>query len=116
MVVTINGKTYWLWRAVDANGYVLDALLQSRSNKAAALRLMQKLLNRQGSTPRVLVTDKLRSYSPANADLIPGFEHRAHKGRNNRAENSHLAVRRRESRMMRFRSARQCQRFVSTHG
>lgn len=116
MVVSIKGKKYWLWRAVDANGYVLDALLQSRRNKKAALRLMRKLLKSQGLTPRVMVTDKLRSYSAAKAELIPGIEHRSHKGLNNRAENSHLAVRRRERRMMRFKSARQCQSFVSAHG
>lgn len=65
MVVVIKGKKYWLWRAVDANGYVLDALLQSRRNKRAALRLMRKLLRCQGIAPRVMVTDKLRSYSAA---------------------------------------------------
>ena len=98
MVVTIKGNKYWLWRAVDAHGYVLDALLQSQRNKAAALRLMSKLLKDQGTTPRVMVTDKLRSYSAAKAELIPGVEHPSHKGLNNRAENSHLAVRRRERR------------------
>ncbi|NKJ08858.1 putative transposase [Rhizobium sp. SG741] len=96
MVVTIKGRKYWLWRAVDANGYVLDALLQSRRNKAAVLRLMRKLLEDQGIAPRVMVTDKLRSYSAAKAELMPRVEHRSHKGLNNRAENSHLAVRRRE--------------------
>ncbi len=116
MAVAIKGKKYWLWRAVDANGYVLDVLLQSRRNKAAVLRLMRKLLKGQGTAPRVMVTDKLRSYSAAKADLMPGVEHRSHKGLNNRVENSHLAIRRRERRMMRFKSARQCQRFVSTHG
>jgi putative transposase len=94
MVVTIKGKKYWLWRAVDANGYVLDLMLQSRRNKAAALRLMRKLLKDQGIAPRVMVTDKLRSYSAAKAELMPSVEHRSHKGLNNRAENSHLAVRR----------------------
>lgn len=115
MVVSIKGNKYWLWRAVDADGYVLDALLQSRRNKKAALRLMRKLLKGQGVTPRVMITDKLRSYSAAKAELMPGVEHRSHKGLNNRAENSHLAVRRRERGMMRFKSARQCQRFVSIH-
>lgn len=116
MVVAIKGKKYWLWRAVDANGCVLDALLQSRRNRKAALRLMRKLLKGQGVTPRVMVTDKLRSYAAAKAELMPGVEHRSHKGLNNRAENSHLPLRRRERRMMRFKSARQCQRFVSSHG
>ena len=79
MVVTIRGKKYWLWRAVDANGYVLDALLQSRRNKAAALKLMRKLLKHQGAAPRVMVTDKLRSYSAAKSEVMPGVEHRSHK-------------------------------------
>ena len=76
---------------------------------------MRKLLKDQGIAPRVMVTDKLRSYSAAKAELMPGVEHRSHKGLNNRAENSHLAVRRQERRMMRFKSARQCQHFVSAH-
>jgi putative transposase len=116
MVVSIEGKKYWLWRAVDASGYVLDALLQSRRNKGAALRLMRKLLKSQGVTPRVMVTDKPRSYFAAKRQLMPGIEHRLHKGLNNRVENSHLPVRRREKCMVRFKSAQQCQRFVSTHG
>jgi len=78
---------------------------------------MHKLLKGQVTAPRVMVTDKLRSYSAAKAELMPGVKHRSHKGLNNRAENSHLPLRRRrERRMMRFKSARQCQRFVSTHG
>ncbi|MET3615985.1 putative transposase [Rhizobium aquaticum] len=116
MVVMIKGRKYWLWRAVDAEGYVLDALLQSRRNKKAALKLMHKLLKGQGVTPRVMVTDKLRSYDAAKRDIMPGIEHRSHKGLNNRAENSHLPIRRRELIMMRFKSAAQCQRFVSNHG
>jgi putative transposase len=92
LVVSIKGQKYWLWRAVDANGYVLDAILQSRRNRKAALRLMRKLLRAQGIPPRVMITEKLRSYSAAKAELIPGVEHRSHKGLNNRAENSHLPV------------------------
>ncbi len=115
MVVSIKGQKYWLWRAVDANGYVLDALLQSRRDKRAALRLMYKLLKGQETPPRVIVTDKLRSYDAAKREIMPGIEHRSHKGLNNRAENSHLSVRRREKRMMRFKSAGHCQHFVSVH-
>lgn len=84
LVVTIKGRKYWLWRAVDAEGYVLEALLQSRRNKKAALKLMRKLLKGQGLTPRVMVTDKLRSYDAAKRDTMPGVEHRSHKGLNNR--------------------------------
>jgi putative transposase len=90
--------------------------VQSRRNRKAALRLMRKLLKQQGITPRVMVTDKLGSYAAAKKELMPGVEHRSHKGLNNRAENSHLAVRRRERAMKRFKSSRQCQRFVSIHG
>lgn len=114
--LTIKGKKHWLWRAVDAEGYVLDALVQSRRNKKAALRLMRKLLKRQRVAPRVMITDKLGSYAAAKNEIMPGVKHRSHKGLNNRAENSHLAVRRRERTMKRFKSARQCQRFVSIHG
>lgn len=115
MLVAIKGKKHWLWRAVDANGYVLDALVQSRRNKKAALRLMRKLLKHQGVAPRVMITDKLGSYAAAKKELMPGVEHRSHKGLNNRAENSHLAIRRRERGMKRFKSSRQCQRFISIH-
>jgi putative transposase len=62
-----------------------------------------------------MVTDKLRSFSAAKAEFMPGVEHRSHKGLSDRAENSHLPLRRRERRMIGFKSARQCQRFVSTH-
>ncbi len=78
VVVRINGRTHWLWRAVDANGDVLDILVQSRRDKAAALRFLRKLLKRWGR-PRVMVTDKLRSYGAAKAKIAPGLEHRQHK-------------------------------------
>jgi len=115
MVVSIKGQKYWLWRAVYASGYVLDALLQSRRDKRAALRLMYELLKGQETPPRVIVTDKLRSYDAAKREIMPGIEHRSHKELNNQAENSHLPVRRREKRMMRFKSAGHCQHFVSMH-
>ncbi len=82
VVVTINGKKHWLRRAVDQRGAVLDVLVQSRRDKAAAKRLMRKLLKRHGC-PRVLVTDKLRSYAAANAELGLNVEHRQHKGLKN---------------------------------
>jgi putative transposase len=116
MVVVIKGKKHRLWRAVDADGYVLEALVQSRRDRKAALRLMRKLLKQHGIAPRVMITDKLGSYAAAKNELMPGVEHRSHKGLNNRAENSHLAVRRRERMMKRSKSTRQCQRFVFIHG
>ncbi|WP_126284753.1 IS6 family transposase [Burkholderia stagnalis] len=115
VVVTINGRKHWLWRAVDQHGAVLDVLVQSRRDMAAAKRLMRKLLRRHGC-PRVMVTDKLRSYAAANNELGLNVEHRQHKGLNNRAENSHQPTRVREKVMRRFKSARQLQRFCSVHG
>jgi len=96
VVVTINGKKHWLWRAVDQHGAVLDVLVQSRRDRHAAKRLMRKLLKKHGRAPRVLVTDKLKSYAVANRDLGISVEHRQHKGLNNRAENSHQPTRVRE--------------------
>jgi len=115
MVVSINGKKHWLWRAVDQHGMVLDVLVLSRRDKAAAKRLMRKLLKRFGR-PGVLVTDKLRSYKAANDEIGLNVEHRQHKGLNNRAENSHEPTRVREKVMRRFKSARQLQRFAHAHG
>jgi putative transposase len=102
-------------RAVDQDGFVLDVLVQSRRDKEAAKRLFRKLLKKQGRAPRVLVTDKLKSYAAAKREIMPGVEHRQHKGLNNRAENSHQPTRRRERIMKRFKSPRQVQRFLSTH-
>ncbi|MGO6901762.1 transposase, partial [Rhizobium ruizarguesonis] len=100
---------------VDQDGVVLDVLVQSRRNAKAAKRLMRKLLKGQGRSPRVMITDKLRSYGAAKRDIMPGVEHRSHKGLNNRAENPHQPIRRRERIMKRLKSARQLQRFVSIH-
>src|ERR671927_1210298 len=113
VVIKIAGKTHWLWRAVDQHGVVLDVLVQSRRDAQAAKRLLRKLLKRQRRAPRVMITDKRPSYSAAKQDLVPGVEHRRHKGLNNRAENSHQPSRRRERQMKRFKSARQAQRFLS---
>jgi putative transposase len=87
VVVTINGKKHWLWRAVDQFGIVPDVLVQSRRDQYAAQRLMRKLLRKCGVTPRVLITDKLKSYAAANKDMGLRFERRQRKGLNNRAEN-----------------------------
>jgi transposase-like protein len=115
MVVSIGGNRQWLWRAVDSEGEVLDLLVQSRRDKKAALRLMRKLLRKQGFVPTVLVTDKLRSYGAARRDL--GLSARNEQGlrQNNRAENSHQSVRRRERTMQGFKSPGSAQRFLSMH-
>src|SRR4051795_10172984 len=115
VAIKIAGVTHWLWRAVDQTGLVLDVLVQSRRDKCAAKRLLRKLLQRQCRAPRVMITDKLGSCSAAKQELMPGVEHRRHKGLNNRAENSHQPTRRRERQMKRFKSPRQAQRFLSAH-
>lgn len=114
MVITIKGDKYWLWRAVDASGDVLDILMQSRRNADAAMRFMRKLLKKYGR-PRVVVTDKLGSYGCALRHLIPSTDHRSHKGLNNRAEASHRHTRRREKIMGRFKSPGQTQKFLAAH-
>jgi putative transposase len=115
MFVSINGKRMYLWCAVDSEGEVLDILVQSRRNKKAALKLMRKLLKKQGFVPDAFVTDKLPSYGAALCDLGLSKRHDFGGRKNNRAENSHLPVRQRERRMQRFKSAGSAQRFLSTH-
>ena len=115
VAVKIAGVKHWLWRAVDQDGVVLDILLQSRRDKDAAKRLLRKLLKKQMRPPRVMITDKLASYGAAKREIMPGVEHRRHKGLNNRAENSHQPTRRRERQMKRYTSARHTQRFLSAH-
>ena len=111
----IDGRMVYLWRAVDAEGEVLDVLVQSRRDKHAAVRLMRKLLKKYAFAPERLVTDDLRSYSAAAREL--GIEPRHERGRwkNNRAENSHQPTRRRERKMQRFKSAGSAQKFLSSH-
>ena len=113
--ISINGRRMYMWRAVDAEGVVWDVLVQSRRNKKAALNLMRKLLKKQGVHPDTVVTDKLPSYVAALADLGMKSKHVTGGRSNNRAENSHLPVRRRERRMKRFKSAKSAQCFLSTH-
>jgi putative transposase len=105
----------YMWRAVDGEGEVLDILVQPRRDKAAALRLLRKLLRRQGFVPTVIVTDKLRSYGAALREIGYSGLHEQGLRANNRAENSHQPVRRRERKMQGFKSARSAQRFVSVH-
>jgi len=104
--VRIRGKLLYLWRAVDQHSHVLDILVQSRRNTQAAGRFFRKLLRGLQYVPRVIVTDKLRSYGAAKRDILPSVEHRQSRYLNNRAEVSHQPTRRRE---------RQMQRFLSSH-
>jgi transposase-like protein len=115
MVVAIQGKRMYLWRAVDSEGEVLDLLVQARRDTAAALRLMRKLLKKQGYAPDQIVTDKLGSYGAARRELRLSARHEQGLRNNNRAENSHQVVRRRERKMQRFKSAGSAQRFLSVH-
>jgi putative transposase len=101
-VVSINGKRHWLWRAVDQDGYVLDEIVQNRRNTKAARRLLTRLMRKQGVLPKRMITDKLRSDGAARRQVMPDVEHRSHKGLNNRAENSHLPLRKRERSMQGF--------------
>jgi putative transposase len=111
--VKINGQLRYLWRAVDQDGNVLDILLQNRRNTAAARRFFRKLLKGTGSVPRVVVTDKLRSYGAAHRQVLPSVEHRSSKYLNNRAENSHQPTRQRERAMKGFRTVGAAQRFLA---
>jgi transposase-like protein len=113
MAVTITGSQFWLWRAVDDEGEVLDLLVQRRRDKTAAVKLMRKLLKKQGFAPEVLVTDKLRSYGAAKSELRLSARHEQGLRKNNRAENSRQPVRRRERKMQRFKLPGSAQRFLS---
>jgi len=115
VALTMNKRRYWLWRAVDQDGTVLDILVQSRRDQHAAERFLRRVLEGEDDAePRVVVTDKLASYPPALRRVLPNSEHRRHKRLNNRAENSHRPVRKRERAMQRFKSPEQAQRFLET--
>ena len=113
MIVRIGGKRMYLWRAVDHEGEVLDMLVQPRRDTRAAPRLMRKLLKKLSFAPKLLVTDKLGSYGSAFRELGLTCPHERGLRKNNRAENSHQIVRRRERKMQRFRSSRSAQRFLN---
>jgi transposase-like protein len=115
LAVVIGVRQFWLWRAVDDEGEVLDLLVQRRRDKTAAVKLMRKLLKKQGLAPDVRVTDKLRSYGAAKSAMGLSARHEQGLRRNNRAENSHQPTRRRERKMQRFRSPGAAQRFLSVH-
>lgn len=114
VVIKIRGVKYWLWRAIDANGVVLDILVQPRRNAKAARRFLTRLID-QFDQPRVVITDKLRSYFKLIRALAPVADHRAHKGLNNPIENSHRPIRKREKIQGSFKSPQQAQRFLSAH-
>lgn len=94
--MNINGVHQYLWWTVDQQGNVLDILIQSHRDAKAAKRFFRRLLKKLTCTPRVLITDKLRSYGVAHRELMPSVEHRKSEYLNNRAENSHQPTRQRE--------------------
>jgi putative transposase len=113
--VRIQGELHYLWRAVDQDGIALDILVQSRRNTKAAKRFFKRLLRGLQYIPRVIVTDKLKSYGAAKRQVLPNVEHRQSRNLNNRAEKSHRPTRRRERQMQRFKSPSQAQDFLSAH-
>ncbi len=115
MVIVIRGERCWLWRAVDNEGEVLDFLVQRTRSARVAKKLMTKLLKKQGFAPTRIVTDKLRSYPAAFRALGLTAVHDRSLRANNRAENSHQPIRRRERKQQRFKSPDSAQHFLSVH-
>ena len=113
--IRIQGVQHYRWRAVDQHGVVLDILVQDRRDGQAAKRFFRRLLKGLQYAPRVIVTDKLRSYGVARRHLLPNVEPRQSRYLNNRVENSHRPTRRRERQMQRFKSSEQAQTFLSAH-
>ena len=114
VVIMIRGNKHWLWRAIAANCDVLDILVQTRRNAKAAKRFFNGPVAKFGE-PRVVITDKLRSYIKPIKVLAPDADHHAHKGLNNAIEVSHQPTRKREKIMGQFKSHLQVQRFLSAH-
>ena len=112
--VKINGEMHYLWRAVDQESEVLESYVTKTRDKAAALRFMKRALKRHGS-PEAITTDGLRSYRAALNDLGCGQKQEVGRWANNRVENSHLPLRRRERAMLRFRRMKSLQKFASVH-
>jgi putative transposase len=112
----MHGERHYLWRAVDQDGNMLDILVQSRRNTQAAQKFFRKLLQGLRYVPRVVITDKLKSYGAAKRERLPGVDHRQHRYLNHRAENSHQPTRQRERRMQGFTSPGHAQRFLAAYG
>jgi putative transposase len=114
--LSINGQRHYLWRAVDQDGTVLDVLVQRRRDKRAAKKFFRKLLKGCRYVPRVIITDRLKSYGAAKREILPGVDHRQHRYLNNRAENAHQPTHQRERRMQGFKSPGHAQRFLAAYG
>jgi putative transposase len=115
MAMKVNGEYFILWRAVDSEGHELDVFLQKRRNKKSAIRFLSRLLQSYPE-PRVIVTDKLKSYNKPIKTMCPSTKHRSHKGLNNRVENSHQPTRRKEKCLIKFKSPWGLQRTLSLMG
>jgi putative transposase len=116
VLLTIKGEHHYLWRAVDQDGNVLDILVQQCRDKKAAKKFFRKLLKGLMYVPRVIITDKLKSYGAAKCEILPGVAHRQHRSLNNRAENSHQPTCQRERHMQRFKSPGHAQRVLAAYG
>lgn len=116
MRVKIKGEIFWLWRLIDGEGEEIEILLQKRRNAISAIRFLKKTLKRTGAPPRVMITDKLRSYKKAHRVLLKSAEHRSHKRLNNRIENAHQPTRKKERQMRGFKTPASAQRFISSLG
>jgi putative transposase len=114
--LTSNGRKHWRWRAVDQEGIVLDILVQERRHQEAAEAFLRRLVEGQGDRPRVVITDTLASSPPAMRRVLPGVEHRRHKGLNTRAETSHRPTRRRERVLQRCTSPAHAHQFLAPFG
>ena len=112
--VRINGETHYLWRAVDHEGEVLEVFVTKRRYRRAALQFLKRAMRRYGQ-PKVIVTDRLRSYRAAMNVIGNGADQECGRWLNNRAENSHQPFRRREGAMARFRDVKTLQKFSSVH-
>ncbi len=115
MIIRIGGWLMSLWRAVDDEGEVLKVLVQRRRDRAAAGKLMRKLLKKHGFAPTQVTTDQLRSYGAAFREIGLAARHEQGRRQSNRAEVSHQPLRRRERKSQRFKSPGSAQRFVSLH-
>ena len=113
--IKIRGKQHYLWRAVDQDGEVVDVLLQTRRNTAAAMRFFKRILRLAGASPHTIVTDKLGSYGAAKRKMGGTWKHDTSQYSNNRCEQSHRPTRSKERSMKMFRSMKQSQRFLNIH-
>ena len=116
VVVSIQGKRRYLWRAVDQDGDLIDILVQKRKDTQAAKRFFRQLLCSQTQVPIEITTDKLLSYAAAKRQLMPSVRHCQDRYANNRCEVSHEHTREQERQMRGFRSDGHAQRFLSAHG